>query len=166
MGNLSKHELWFADVQKLLWRIFQPSTSYPRPSTIYPRPLTSYPRPPTSYPWPKGKLHAFVPFQAKINLKFHVTLRSLIGSFNWFIKSDISVQQAKTIQNMACLPAHESRQLRRLHCPQMFYYTGEVTREKCNRHSKSFQKKINKFKNKWLPRYFMLWKWQPYSTCH
>ena len=47
MGNLSKHELWFADVQKLLWRIFQPSTSYPRPSTIYPRPSTSYTRPST-----------------------------------------------------------------------------------------------------------------------
>ena len=26
--------------------------------------------------------HAFAPFQAKINLKFHVTLRSLIGLFN------------------------------------------------------------------------------------
>ena len=26
--------------------------------------------------------HAFAPFQAKIDLKFHVTLRSLIGLFN------------------------------------------------------------------------------------
>ena len=26
--------------------------------------------------------HALASFQAKINLKFHVTLRSLIGSFN------------------------------------------------------------------------------------
>ena len=34
----------------------------------------------------------------KINFKFHVTLRSLIGLFNWFIKSG---RQAKTIQNVA-----------------------------------------------------------------
>ena len=81
--------------------------------------------------------HAFAPFPAKINLKFHVTLRSLIGSFNWFIKSDKSGRQAKTIRNVAGgnftrgfaarefpregiwrlrrrSPAHESRQLRRL----------------------------------------------------
>ena len=38
--------------------------------------------------------HAFAPFQAKIILKFHVTLRSLIGLFNGFIKSD-------KIQNVA-----------------------------------------------------------------
>ena len=35
------------------------------------------------------------------NLKFHVTLRSLIGLFNWFIKSDKSGRQAKTIRNVA-----------------------------------------------------------------
>ena len=38
---------------------------------------------------------AFALFQAKINLKFHVTLRSLIGLFNCFIK------KAKTIRNVA-----------------------------------------------------------------
>ena len=37
----------------------------------------------------------------KNKLKFHVTLRSLIGLFNWFIKSDKSGRQAKTIQNVA-----------------------------------------------------------------
>ena len=45
--------------------------------------------------------YAFAPFQAKINLKFHVTLRSLIGLFNWFIKSDKSGRQAKIIQHVA-----------------------------------------------------------------
>ena len=39
--------------------------------------------------------HAFAPFQAKINLNLHVSLRSLIGLFN---KSE---RQAKTIQNVA-----------------------------------------------------------------
>ena len=32
--------------------------------------------------------YAFASFQVEINLKFHVTLRSLIGLFNWFFKSD------------------------------------------------------------------------------
>ena len=37
----------------------------------------------------------------KINLKFHVTLRSLIGLCNWIIKSDKSGRQAKTVWNVA-----------------------------------------------------------------
>jgi len=32
---------------------------------------------------------------------FHVTLRSLIGLFNWIIKCDRSGRQAKTIRNVA-----------------------------------------------------------------
>ena len=36
-----------------------------------------------------------------LRVKFHVTLRSLIGLFNWIIKCDKSGRQAKTIRNVA-----------------------------------------------------------------
>ena len=62
-----------------MWRIFRPSTIYPRPSTIYPRPSTSYPRPSTLDPRPKGKLRLYgVHYSAlcKLNyfdcVRFHV----------------------------------------------------------------------------------------------
>ena len=45
--------------------------------------------------------YAFASFRAEINITFHVTLRSLIGLFNRFIKSDKSGRQAKTIRNVA-----------------------------------------------------------------
>jgi len=36
-----------------------------------------------------------------LRVKFQVTLRSLIGLFNWIIKSDKSGRQAKTMRNVA-----------------------------------------------------------------
>ena len=44
--------------------------------------------------------------KSQVSFSFHFSLRSLIGLFNWIIKSDITGRQAKTIRNVAWYSEH------------------------------------------------------------